>query len=152
MKKKGIKDNYLCSTLDLCVDNGSMISEASMERTDSRYPREIEYWTCFLEHLWGMCVCDQSCLTPVNLWTVACQASLSLEFSRQEYWSGLPFLSPGDLPDSGVDRTSPSLADGFVTTQPPGKPTNSYTCRQMASLKKLYRSPLVYDAFSKWLS
>ena len=38
----------------------------------------------------------------VTLWTVACQGSLSMEFSRQEYWSGLPFPSPGDLPDSGI--------------------------------------------------
>ena len=121
MKKKGIKDNYLCSTLDLCVDNGSMISEASMERTDSRYPREIEYWTWFLEHLWGMCVCDQSCLTPVNLWTVACQASLSLEFSRQEYRSGLTFRLPGDLPDPGIKPTSSTLQVDSLPAEPSGK-------------------------------
>ena len=43
-----------------------------------------------------------SCLTLVTPWTVACQASLSLGFSRQEYWSGLPFPSPGDHPDPGI--------------------------------------------------
>ena len=42
-------------------------------------------------------------------WTVAHQASLSMEFSRQEYWSGLPFPSPGDLPDPGIEPGSPSL-------------------------------------------
>ena len=42
-------------------------------------------------------------------WTVACQAPLSMEFSRQEYWSGLPFPSPGDLPDPGIDPGSPAL-------------------------------------------
>ena len=73
-----------------------------------------------------MCVCVLSCVqlfeTP---WTVACQASLSKEFSRQEYWSGLPFPSPGDLPDSVVKRVSPvsiALAGGLSTTEPPGKP------------------------------
>ena len=43
-------------------------------------------------------------------------------FSRQEYWSGLPFPPPGDLPDSGVERASLVLAGGFFTTVPPGKP------------------------------
>ena len=43
-------------------------------------------------------------------------------FSRQEYWSGLPFPSPGDLPDPGTEPRSPALAGGFFTTEPPGKP------------------------------
>ena len=50
--------------------------------------------------------------------TVACQALLSMEPSRQEYWSGLPFPIPGDLPDPGIELTSlvsPELADGFFT-------------------------------------
>ena len=41
---------------------------------------------------------------------------------RQEYWSGLPFPLPGDLPDSGIKPASPALAGGFFTTEPPGKP------------------------------
>ena len=45
----------------------------------------------------------------VILWTVALQAPLSMEFSRQEYWSGLPFPSPGDLPDPGAEPESPTL-------------------------------------------
>ena len=55
-------------------------------------------------------------------WTVALQAPLSMEFSRQDYWSGLPFPSPGDLPDPGIKPVSPALADRFFTTEPPGKP------------------------------
>ena len=54
----------------------------------------------------------------VNQWTVAPQALLPVEFSRQEYWSGLPCPSPGDLPDPGVkptSLTSPSLAGGFLS-------------------------------------
>ena len=45
-----------------------------------------------------------------------------MRFSRQEYWSGLPFPSPGDLPDPGIEPTSPALAGRFFTTAPPGKP------------------------------
>ena len=55
-------------------------------------------------------------------WTVAHQASLSIEFSRQEYWSGLPFPPPRDLPDPGIKPASPALAGKFFTTEPPGKP------------------------------
>ena len=50
------------------------------------------------------------CPTLGTPWTVACQAPLSMEFSRQEYWSGLPFPSPGDLPDAGIKPASPALA------------------------------------------
>ena len=47
-----------------------------------------------------------------------------MEFSRQDYWSGWPFPSPGDLPASGMEPVSPALADGFFTTEPPG--TNTF--------------------------
>ena len=60
-----------------------------------------------------------------SLWTIACQAPLSVGFSRQEYWRGLPFPSPGDLPNPGIELTSLAfiaLAGGFFTTAPPGKP------------------------------
>ena len=53
--------------------------------------------------------------------TVALQAPLSMEFSRQEYWSGLPFPSPGDLSDPGIEHRSPALAGGLFTTEPQGK-------------------------------
>ena len=58
-------------------------------------------------------------------WTTAHPAPLSMEFSRQEYWNGLPFLTPGDLPDLGIEPASLlslALAGGFFTTVPPGKP------------------------------
>ena len=58
-------------------------------------------------------------------WTVAHQAPLSMEFSRQEYWSGLPCSPPGDLPNPGIETTppaSPALAGRFFTVEPPGKP------------------------------
>ena len=58
----------------------------------------------------------------VTLSTVDRQAPLSMGFPRQEYWSGLPFPSPGELPDPGIKPTTPALAGGFFTTEPPGKP------------------------------
>ena len=57
--------------------------------------------------------------------TVARQAPLSMGFPRQESWVGLPFLSPGDLPNPGIEPESPALAGGFFTTEPPGKPNVS---------------------------
>ena len=72
-------------------------------------------------------------MTP---WTVACQAPLSMGFSRQEeYWSGLPFPSPGDLPDPGTEPASPVLAGRFFTTEPPGKPINGVVCMHAKSLQ-----------------
>ena len=54
-------------------------------------------------------------------WTVACQAPLSMEPSRQEYWTGLPFPSPEELPNPGIEPPSPALAGRFFTTVSPGK-------------------------------
>ena len=64
-----------------------------------------------------------------TLWTLACQAPLSVELSRQEYWSGLPFPSPGNLPDPGIKPTfpvSPALQAESVQPELPGKPHMSY--------------------------
>ena len=62
----------------------------------------------------------QSCPTLCNPWTVAHQASPSMGFSRQEYWSGLPFPSPGDLPDPEIELGSPALEADALTSEPPG--------------------------------
>ena len=78
----------------------------------------LSYPVCALllwEHCLPVCVLSRVQLfaTP---WTVVCQIPLSVEFSRQEYWCGLPFPSPGDLPDPGIEPaspTSPALAGGF---------------------------------------
>ena len=63
--------------------------------------------------------CVQLFVTP---WTVASPASPSMGFSRQEYWSGLPFPSPVDLPDTGIEPGSPTLEADTLTSEPPGKP------------------------------
>ena len=81
-----------------------------------------------------MCVCVCVCvahtrlvvsdsLRPYGLY-VAYQAPLSMGFSRQEYWSGLPFPSPGDLPDPGIKPAAPTIAVTFFTTEPPGQRAN----------------------------
>ena len=70
-------------------------------------------------------VCAQS-LSHIQIFVtpqaVACQASLSMGFSRQEYWSGLPFAPPGDLPNPGIKPMSPALQADSLPTEPPGKP------------------------------
>ena len=72
----------------------------------------------------SLAVCAWS-LSHVQLfatpWTVARQAPLSMEFSRQEYWSGLPCPPPGDLPDPGMEPRSPSLQAESLPSEPPGK-------------------------------
>ena len=55
-------------------------------------------------------------------WTIAYQGPLSMGFSRQEYWSGLPFPSPGDLPNPGIEPRSPALQADTLPSEPPGKP------------------------------
>ena len=65
-----------------------------------------------------VCVCVRCLVVPDSAtpWTVARQASLSMGFSRQEYWSGLPFPSPGDLPNQGIESRSPALqADSLLS-------------------------------------
>ena len=71
----------------------------------------------------NVCACVLSCIRLFAIpWTVALQALLSLGFPRQEYWSGLTFPPPGDLPNPGIEPVSPTLARGFVTAEPSGKP------------------------------
>ena len=62
-----------------------------------------------------------------TLWTVAWQASLSIGLSRQEYWSGLLFPPPGDLPDPGIKPMSPALQADSFPAEPPGKPFDPVT-------------------------
>ena len=57
----------------------------------------------------------------VTSWTVAYQAHASMGFSRQEYWSGVPLPSPGDLPDPGIEPRSPALQANALQSEPPGK-------------------------------
>ena len=81
----------------------------------------------FLLYSTVCCLIAKLCLTLfATPWAVACQAPLSMWFPRQEYWSRLPFPSPGDLPVSGIEPRSPALAEGFFTTKPSGNPLKSF--------------------------
>ena len=64
----------------------------------------------------------------VTLWTVAHQAPPSMEFSRQEYWSGLPFSSPGDLPNPGMEPRSLALQIDSLSSEPPGSKEDLIKC------------------------
>ena len=85
---------------------------------------------------------NDSFATP---WTVALQDPLSMGFPRQEYWSGLPFLSPGDLLEPGIaPPTSPTLAGRFFTAEPPGQPV---------IYKYLYIIVFIFDSVQfSWVS
>ena len=72
----------------------------------------------FILPLTHVLIMSNSSVTP---WTVAQQTPLTMGFPRQEYWSRLTFLYPGDFPNPGIEPTSPALTGGFFTTEPPGK-------------------------------
>ena len=74
----------------------------------------------------------------MTLWTVAYQPPPSMGFSRQEYWSGLPFPSPGDLPYPGIEPGSPTLGADTLTSEPPGKP-------KLFAAKSLQSCPTLCD-------
>ena len=76
----------------------------------------------FLFLLFSLSVVSSSFATP---WTVALQAPLSMGFTRQDYWSGLLFASPGDLPDSGIESGSSALQVDSLPSESPGKPQQS---------------------------
>ena len=76
-----------------------------------------------------ICICAQLLsydLLFATPWTVAHQTPLSMGFPRQEYWSSLPFSSPGDFSDPGIEPVSPALAGGFFTTKHLGIPIYRY--------------------------
>ena len=75
-----------------------------------------------------------------TLWTVICQALLSMGFSRQEYWSGLPCPPPGDLPNPGIELRSPSLQADSLASEPPGKPIFILSTSISSSVKCVCKS------------
>ena len=92
---------------------------------------------------------SDSSATP---WTVVHQASLLVGFPRQEYWSKLPFPSPGDLSDPGSEPESPALADGFFTTEPPGKPLALLVEVDKLSAQKLSQMGSIQPAVLCWFN
>ena len=80
----------------------------------------------------------------MTLWTVAHQAPLSMEFSRQEYWSGLPSPSAGDLPDPGIKPRSPAFQADSLPSEPSGKPLG-FIAAAAAAAKSLQSCPTLCD-------
>ena len=98
----------------------------------------------YLSHVWLF----------ATLWTVAHQASLSMGFSKQVYWSGLPFLSPGDLSDPGIESVplmSPALTDGFFTISTTWE-AHCYIYFQPLKKKKKKKTENGYIAYTRILS
>ena len=125
--------------------------------------------TCLLYTLMSgvlnICMCRSRLLQGVQLfatpWTVARQAPLSMGFSRQEYWSGLPCPPPGDLPDPGIEPRSPALQVDSFLSEPPGSPEEALSnlqtslrlpgpslfCHQSVSQRCSHTDPLIFFCF-----
>ena len=88
-------------------------------------PHRVLNWaSCAIQEVLipSLSLVTELCPTLATPWTVACQVPLSMGFSRQEYWSGLPFPSPGDLPDPGIETRCPALQAESLLTELRGKP------------------------------
>ena len=91
-------------------------------------PYQVKEVNCMCSQALDLRLCvliAQSCPTLCNLMSSSCQGPLSMEFTRQEYWSGLPFSSPGDLPDPGIKPGSPALQVDALPSQLLMKPQYS---------------------------
>ena len=117
--KEQLKDlpyfTELRTLLGLCLNRGE---EGRIYGKHSK----VNSVLCVCVFVYVCSVMSDSFVTP---WTVACQSPLSMGFSPQEYWRGLPFPSPEDFPDPGIKPMSlalPALAGNFFTTEPPGTP------------------------------
>ena len=102
-------------TLDFCYTGTSIVNSFRDDYFSKHY--------CCCCHLGA-----KPCPTLGTPCTVAHQACLSVGFPRQEHWGGLPFPSAGHLPNPGIEPASPALAGGFLTSEPPGKPSEHYVC------------------------
>ena len=125
-----VQDVYISVHSPLC-SKGALLPNSSKETTKQLDFVHVSYY-CFVQARIEVLPQESkaervlcSPLSHVQLfatpWTVALQAPLSMGFSRQEYWSGLPFLSPGDLSDPGIKPRSPALQVDYLSSEPPGK-------------------------------
>ena len=119
------------------------VKNSKIERSDTLF-LGMSHYNNTEKIIWELCIHEVcSVLSRVQLfvvsWRVTHQAPLSMEFSRQKYWSGLPFPPPGDLPNPGIKPASlisPALADKFFTTVPSGKLIREeYLCANNPILK-----------------
>ena len=103
---------FLCSFPTWIQSLSAMTDKSITKNVRKRIWSKVK----LLSHVW----------LSVTPWTVAHQAPPSMGFSRQEYWSGLPFPSPGDLPDPGIKPRCPAFQADALTSEPPGKPLRGY--------------------------
>ena len=101
------------SNLQISLELSSFVYKLCYGRCKTAFSAGLGLWLLF-----SLSVKTDSFVIP---WIVACQPPLSMGFPKQEYLSGLPFPSPGDLPGSGIEPTSPALVGGLFTTEPPEK-------------------------------
>ena len=151
-----MKDVFL--EIDLYLSNISVVWTWFWATRKIMYALKLCYSLC-------MCSCILShfshCWLFATPWTVAHQAPLAVGFCRQEYWSGLPCPPPGDLPDPGIESTSPALQEDSLPTEPPGKPHDiAYLAKEKKKngqrMEKVIGSPkiisyTVYPSYSKSL-
>ena len=88
-------------------------------QSELHFEERVGIFQAYWDKAGKIVLATQSCPTLCNSWTVAYQALLSMEFSRQEYWSGYPFPSPRDLPDSGIKPRSPASQTDSLPSEPP---------------------------------
>ena len=137
------QDNGIDTYTLLCVKqitNENLLYSTGNSAQCSAVTKREYMWICVYTQLthfaiqqkWTQCASVLSCFSRVQLfatlWTIVRQAPLSMGFSRQEYWSGLPCPPPGDLPNPGIESLSLSLLHwqaGSLPLAPPGKPVNA---------------------------
>ena len=110
-----------------------LLQRAQPEKTAAPNSRQLIGCVQRTVHSPFCCLAAKLCLTS---WTVDLQTPLSMGFPWQEYWSGLPFPSPGALPISGIRPNFPALAGGFFITEPPRKPMHSSSCQQTGQITR----------------
>ena len=99
-------------------DGGGLYQQQRLKRPEDGLKSDI----CLSSATASVCVSGSVMSDSVTPWTAALQLPLSMGFSRQGYKSGLPFPSPGDLPDPGIKPVSPALQAGSLLPEPPDKP------------------------------
>ena len=114
--RAGIKLGFLCFFFTF---NYPMLFLGILIR---QTPRECSTWSFKYIHTWSEVKLPSRVRLFATPWTVACQTPPSMEFSRQGYWSGLPFPSPGDLPHPEIEPRPPALQADSLRCEPPGKP------------------------------
>ena len=117
MKVKSINHIQLSAAPWTVVDQASLSMGFSRQECWSRADKTCYCFWMVLGLSFSFSLVSKLCQTLATPWIVAHQAPLSMGFSRQEYWSGLPFPSPGDLPDPAIEPQSPTLQADSLSTE-----------------------------------